>query len=57
MIYLVDDQYNLLEIYDTISCTSAACCYLDLSLSTLIYHTHFSRPAGFAAWTTSPGNA
>ena len=55
-IYLVDDQYNLLEIYDTISCTSAACCDLHLSFITLIHHTHF-RPAGYAAWKTSPGNA
>ena len=56
MIYLVDDQYNLLEIYNTISCTSAACCDLHLSFITLIYHTH-CRPAGYAAWKISPGNA
>ena len=57
-IYLADDQYNLLEIYNTISCTSAACCDLHLSFirSTLIYHNHF-RPAGYAAWRTNSGNA
>ena len=60
MIYLVDGQYNLLEIYDTISCTSAFCCDLHLSFisSTLIYHNHF-RPTGYAAlaWRTNSGNA
>ena len=56
MIHLVDDQYHLLETYNTISCTSAACCDLHLSFITLIYHTH-CRPAGYAAWKISSGNA